>query len=261
MHMVQVLVLSATFIVLIVIIGVSVTIGRRLGAVEVKKHIQHKLEVIGVAESAVFGLLALLIAFTFSGSYERYEYRRMHIIEEANTFARAYSYIDIIQPKYQTELRSNIRKYLDLHLTAYSHMPFQMEQVDKDLKQSSEIRKTIWHTLVTACEENPNKTLSQIVIPAVANMFEEADVGVILSEVHMPKTIFLLLIGLASLGAFLVGYNSSENTQKYPIHVASYVLLTAITIFVILNIEFPRAGFLGLKTVDQMLIDVRTDMN
>ncbi len=44
----------------------------------------------GPAEAAVFGLLGLLLAFTFSGATSRFEVRRHLITEEANAIGTAY---------------------------------------------------------------------------------------------------------------------------------------------------------------------------
>ena len=51
------------------------------------------------------------------------------------------------------------------------------------------------------------------------------------------------------------------NKQKHPIHIISYVLLTAFTLYIIVNLEFPRVGFIRFSSFDQMLMDVREDMN
>jgi CDP-diglyceride synthetase len=91
-------------------------------------------------------------------------------------------------------------------------------------------------------------------------MFDTAHLGMNLTLVHPPVIIFVLLIGLTIMGAILVGYNASENQQKNPIHLLSYVLLMAFIIYVIINIEYPRVGFIRSNAFDQLLVDVRKDM-
>ncbi len=49
----------------------------------------------GVIEGAMFALLGLLIAFTFSGAAERFERRRALIVEEANAIGTAYLRLDL----------------------------------------------------------------------------------------------------------------------------------------------------------------------
>jgi len=247
-------------IVLLLILWGSVALGRRFGLKQIQKNGKHKLEVVGVAESAVFGLLGLLIAFTFSGAYERYENRKFHILEEANVFDTAYEMIDFVAPKYQPDLRRDVRQYLDLHLATYHDIP-NMTAVGADMYKAIAVQHRIWHTIILANNDDPNHAILQLVAPAMSKMFEAFHSGINVSLIHPPPVIFLLLIGLAALGGFLVGYNVAESAERNPVHVLCYVLLTAFIMYLILNLEYPRVGFVKLTTFDQMLVDVRQDMN
>jgi hypothetical protein len=55
----------------------------------------------GALEAAVFGLLALLIAFTFSGAASRFDARRHLVVEEANAIGTAYLRVDLLPPAVQ----------------------------------------------------------------------------------------------------------------------------------------------------------------
>lgn len=247
-------------VLLLLILWTCVELGRALGVRHLKQHSQQKLEVVTVAESAVFGLLALLVAFTFSGAYDRFESRKMHLVEEANVFDTAYNYIDLIPENMQPELRDNMRKYFEAYIQAFNDIPY-MSQVKADLQTAQYYENKIWHLTVKSCDESTNKTLAQIYIPAFSNMFEKAHMGYYITQIHPPYIIFALLICLAALGAFLVGYTSAENIKKHPLHSICYVLLTAFTIYVIINIEFPRIGFINLGTFDNILLEVLKNMN
>jgi hypothetical protein len=258
--MIHIFLVLIVLLILLSILGASVLIGGRFGRKQLEHHSQHKLEVVGVAEGAVFGLLGLLIAFTFSGAYDRYETKKVHIVDEANVFDSAYELIDLLPLKYQHDLRVNIRKYLDLHVASYNHIPDDA-LVGNDLGQAIDVQHKIWSDVVTAAKENPGNSLTQQMIPAVNKMFDTFHAGINMTLIHPPVIIFVLLIGLAALGAFLVGFTAAENQQKHSVHVWSYVLLTALIIYIIINLEYPRMGFIRFNSFDQMLQDVREDMN
>lgn len=247
------------FLLLTVILLLSVELGRFIG----KKHLQNqshkKLEVISVAESSVFALLALLIAFTFSGAYDRFESRKMHLIQEANIFDEAYNYIELLPKNIQTEFREDMRKYFDAYISAFNHIPY-TSKVNEDLRIARFYEEKIWHAVVKATAESTDKTLAQVYIPAFNDMFEAAHTGFYITQIHPPVIIFVLLTVLAMLGAFLIGYISAENHRKYPLHSICYVLLTSFTIFVVVNMEFPRVGFINLGTFDSILLEVRRNM-
>ncbi|HEX6722674.1 MAG TPA: hypothetical protein VF107_14000, partial [Burkholderiaceae bacterium] len=64
-------------------------------------------------EAAVFGLLGLLIAFTFSGALTRFDLRRAQVVDEANAIGTAYLRIDLLPASAQPRLRETFRQYVD----------------------------------------------------------------------------------------------------------------------------------------------------
>src|SRR5437879_73732 len=70
----------------------------------------------GAVEAALFGLLGLLIAFTFSGAATRFDTRRQLIIDEANMIGTAYLRIDLLPADAQPALREKFRQYVDSRL-------------------------------------------------------------------------------------------------------------------------------------------------
>jgi CDP-diglyceride synthetase len=258
--MLHILIAAVVLVALLLTLAFSIMIGRRCGRAQLESQPGQKLEVLGVAEGAVFGLLGLMIAFTFAGADDRYESRKTHIIEEANAFEAAYAITDTLPPQYQPALRKNIREYLDLHLAAYSHIPY-MNIVREDMEQSQIIQHKIWDQAVAATDASSNHDLNQLVLPLINKMFDLTHSGIDMVFIHPPRTIFLLLIGLAALGAFLIGYIAAENKQKRSVHIYSYVLLTALIIYIIINLEYPRVGFIRINYFDQILTDVRIDMD
>src|SRR4249919_3832924 len=71
-------------------------IGRRIGARRLARDPEGLAKGAGAAEAAVFGLLGLLIAFTFSGAASRFEERRHLVTREANAIGTAYLRIDLL---------------------------------------------------------------------------------------------------------------------------------------------------------------------
>jgi len=71
---------------------------------------------IGTIEGAVFGLLALLVALTFSGAAARFDTRRQLIVEETNDIGTAYLRLDLLPPSAQPALRESFRQYVGMRL-------------------------------------------------------------------------------------------------------------------------------------------------
>lgn len=64
----------------------------------------------GAVEGAVFALLGLLVAFTFSGAASRFDARRALVAEEANAIGTAYLRVDLVPANAQPALRDLFRR-------------------------------------------------------------------------------------------------------------------------------------------------------
>ena len=71
--------------------------GRRIGGRAIARHGAAGLPSIGSLEAAVFALLGLMIAFTFSGALSRFDARRAQAVDEANAIGTAYYRIDEVK--------------------------------------------------------------------------------------------------------------------------------------------------------------------
>ena len=94
-------------------------VGRRIGKARVVHHPEGLAKGSGAVEAGIYGLLGLLIAFTFSGGASRFESRRQMVTEEANAIGTAYLRIDLLPEASQPVLRQLFREYLDSRLETY----------------------------------------------------------------------------------------------------------------------------------------------
>jgi hypothetical protein len=251
---------ASVLIFLIVVLSLSVLAGRRYGRNEIIKNEEDKLEVVTVAEGAVFTLLALLIAFSFSGAYERFEHRKLHMIDEANAIATAYQRISLLAPAAQPELRNDLRQYVDIGLEIYRDA-IHFDKAKNDFKRFGVQEEKTWNDTVAAVKLTNDGSVLEMVVTAMNNMFETQNQGFVLMEVHPPGAIFILLIGLAILSGFLVGYTTAETKTKTSLHILSFIAITAFTIYIIVDLEFPRAGMIRVDSFDKIIKTVRHRMD
>jgi hypothetical protein len=74
---------------------ISLEAGYRVGRRSSKRNPERGFEGVGAMEAAVFSLLGLLLAFSFSGATSRFDTRRQLIVQEANAIATAYQRLDL----------------------------------------------------------------------------------------------------------------------------------------------------------------------
>ena len=78
---------------------------------------------------------------------------------------------------------------------------------------------------------------------------------------HPPVVIFVLLCGLSLISALLVGHGASVGRERSWLHTATFAATLALSVYVIVDLEFPRLGLIRIDSADQVLIDLRKSMD
>ena len=124
-------------------------IGRRFGQRRLRQDPDKALTGVSTIEGSIFGLLGLLVAFTFSGAASRFDARRQRIIAEANNIGTAYLRLDLLAAEARTELQGLFRQYTDSRIETYRKVP-DMAAVKGEIAKSQELQNAMWNRSVAA---------------------------------------------------------------------------------------------------------------
>jgi hypothetical protein len=214
---------------------------------------------IGAIEGGILGLLGLLIAFTFSGAQSRLEMRRQEAVEEANDIRTAYLRLDLLPAERQPELRDLFRKYLEKRISACQALP-NVKLALHELEEASKLQEVIWLRAVDACRmENPLDA-GDLLLPAINAMIDITSQRTMAAKTHTPVLILIALFVVGMSSAVISGYAIAASTRRKLLHLLAFATATAITIYVILNLEYPRIGLIRLDWTDQALVELLDKM-
>ena len=235
-------------------------IGRRIGTARLARDPEGLAKGAAAAEAAVFGLLGLLIAFTFSGAASRFEDRRHLVVAEANAIGTAYLRLDLLPVDAQPEMRTLFGRYLDARLATYQNVDDLIFAKAK-LSESTALQGNIWTKAWAACQRpGAAAQATMLLLPALNEMIDITTTRQMATQNHPPLVIFLLLGGLSLVGALLVGYGSSPNKDRSWFHMVVFAAILSLTVYVIVDLEFPRLGLIRVDAADQVLIELRQSM-
>jgi hypothetical protein len=235
-------------------------VGRRVGIARLARDPEGLTKGASAAEAAVFGLLGLLIAFTFSGAASRFEDRRHLITTEANAIGTAYLRLDLLSEDTQPEMKDLFRRYVEIRLATYRDFADQTA-TDAALAEGAALQGNIWAKALTACRkpEAPAHA-AMLVLPALNEMIDITTTRVMATRNHPPLIVFLLLGALSLVGALLVGYGTSPNKDRSWFHTVVFAAILSLTVWVIVDLEFPRLGLIRVDAADQVLLELRKTM-
>lgn len=221
-------------------------VGHRMGRRKLARDPAHAESGAGNVDAVVLSLLGLLIAFTFSNAYLRYEQRRQLIVSEANAIGTALLRVDLLPAYARPELRGLFRDYCLARLESWRMLTDDQAALQTVVKYTA-IQQKIWASVIEATQDETHGDARKLMIPAVNDMIDISTTRLIVIQSHPPNMIFILL-GVLSLGAaWLTGYGMSRSEQLSKLHVMAFSLLACLALYVIVDIEYPRYGFVTLE--------------
>ena len=204
----------------------------------------------GAINGAVFALLGLILAFSFSGAAGRFEHRRDLIVAETNAIGTAYLRVDLLPADAQPAVRDAFRRYIDSRVTVYDQIgnPAGFRAA---LRRSGALQAEIW-TLAVAAGKRPDAApgSNQVLLPAINEMIDLTATRAFATMMHPPEVIHIMLIGLATVSGFLAGLGMASGRQLPLVHPISFALIMTSAIYLTIDLEYPRAGFISVDNFE-----------
>ena len=213
----------------------------------------------GTVHGAVFALLGLMIAFTFSGAASRFDHRRDLIVEEANNIGTAYLRIGLLPEATQGPLQDKFRQYADSRLQTYRAGP-DLARVSQLLQQTAELQRQIWKMALEGIDHASTPPVAALILPSLNDMFDIVTTRTAATQMHPPAIVWVMLGGLTLVCSFLVGYDLAGGVRRNRLHVLTFAFLFSLTLYVIIDMEYPRVGLIRVTAMDRVLQDVRDSM-
>ena len=233
-------------------------LGRRVGALQRVRIMEGGASGVGAVEAAIFGLLGLLIAFTFQGASARFDGRREQIVQEANHIGTAWLRIDLLPASAQPGMRELFRQYLDSRLETYRKIP-DMVAVKAELGRTTRLQGEIWKVAIAGQKESGPIIVTGL-LPVLNEMFDIVTTRTMAAKTHPPSIVFYMLALMACAAAFMAGHGMSGSKTRSWVHSVGFAASLAVTVFVIMDMEYPRRGLIRVDSFDQLLTDLRRSM-
>ena len=230
---------------------VCLEIGYRI-AVRRVKTIPHAFEGFGAIEAAVFGIFGLLLSLSFFGAATRLDARRQLIVNEANAIATAYTRIDLLPNAEQPEVRHLFREYLDERIRISESSD--ETQALAEMSRGTELRQAIWSRGVSATREGIAG--APLLLAALNQMSEIASAKAIAVRTHLPALVFFFLIAAGLLSAVVAGFGMARGHRNW-VSVLAYASIVTLTMYVMIDMEYPRAGLIRIGAADLAMTRLR----
>jgi len=210
---------------------------------------------LGPLEGSLLGLLSLLLSFTFQMAAQRYDQRRSVLIDETNRIGTAVLRSDLLQKKDREEVRGLFRNYVKTRI-AYYEAAADKTKIDASIAESNRLSKLIWGHAIES-KLLPQERL--MLIAALNDMIDVVTTRESMREATIPNTILWLLLVLSFLSSIVIGY-CTESRLLDSIIAQAFTVVVCLTVFIILDLDRPRRGFITLQTEEKHMTALLSDL-
>ncbi len=168
--------------------------------------------------------------------------------------------LDLLPADAQPALRENFRGYVDARLEVYRKLP-DIAAAKEELAKATKLQREIWRQAVTGSRaQDSHPDAAKLLLPALNQMIDITTTRTVATQMHPPAIIFAMLFGLALVASLLAGYGMADSKARSWLHLIGFAVVMAVSVCVILDIEFPRLGFIRVAAFDQALVELRESM-
>jgi hypothetical protein len=238
----------------------SIETGYRVGKRRLKKYPESKSEGAGAVESSIFGILGLILAFTFTGTLSRYENRIQLVLKEANAIGTAYDRLDLLSKNDQDKLRPLYREYVQSRINIFEN--YENRQLSNSyFRQGQKLQGQIWDIANASVLVDKNPGIITLVLSSTGDMIDVANERLQATRTHPPTIVYILLFTLALASAFMVGQDMSVNEKRPLFYMVIFCVTISLITYIIIDLENPRIGLTRISDQsDKILVETLKNM-
>jgi len=203
-------------------------------------------------ESAVLGLLALMIAFTFAMALSRFESRRDAVLNEANAIGTTALRARLLPTPQSTETLKLLREHVQIRLDITQRIATQA-QFDAGVSRSNQIQEALWQQALEVAAKDNGMVPTGLFIQTLNEMIDDQEKRLTALRNQVPNIVLLALYGVATVAGAFSGYAGGLGTRASRLPVYAMIFLICAVILLIQDLDRPSTGL--IVTYQQPMID------
>lgn len=191
----------------------------------------------GLVVSAVFGLLALLLGFTFALAIDRFETRRVLVQEEANAIGTAFTRAQLLNEPHRSRIRGILLEFTANRIALAQTRP---ERARDLLATNDRLLADYWDASAAAFSTIERLDFSTAFIESVNEVLNVEATRKSTRLARVPVEVFALLMIYVVMSAGVLGVESIE--RRTLSLSALFVTLLTLCLLLVLDIDRPVLG-------------------
>ena len=212
----------------------------------------NKGEDMGTLAGSALGLLALLLAFTFSLALSRYEVRRALVLDEANAIGSTANFALMLPEPAKGSVLSMLRDYGAVRIGL--GVPYDPGKLERDVAKSLDLQSRLWQQAVAVSAMAPQSRPASQFAAALDEMIKIHEKRLMALRYHVPNAVIVMLLAVAIVAMVFTGYQVGlleTRLREVSLLMAATVGIVIVMVF---DLDQPSRGLIQVSP--QALVDV-----
>jgi hypothetical protein len=219
---------------------------------------RERLSDIGPVEAAVAGLLALVLAFSFSLAAQRFDARQSVVVAQAKAIEATFLRCALLDRDDRAYCEDRLRAYVDL-LVAYNAAPRDQKKIDAVVGQIEDIERELWARVAAVARDRPT-IVNANMLTALSDVIDRRVERIASMRIVVPEEVTVVLLVLCVLWAAVAGYAYGLKRNQKRAAWVIFSVLVALIVYVTIDLDQPRRGIIRLGAGNQSMMDLQTSM-
>jgi len=252
--------LVGTILIMILFIEFGFRLGKNAQAQAKKAQTSQVRAIMG----AGLGLLAFMLAFTFSTAQSHFEARVQNLAEEARIARNAFLQADLLTEPRRSQAKVLLKDYITLRsVRTNQDMDNAAKNIATLLEKSEDIQHQLWliaaQTTRQAKDAKREDKESELFMASVLALTDIHYIRVHAAVMNrIPLTIWITLYLMAILSMIIMGYQAGLTDRRSPVATMTLAVAFSAVIILITDLDRPIMSFFDINI--QMLVDLQEDM-
>jgi len=254
------LLLIGTIVIMVVFIEYGFRLGKRAQAQAKKAQTSQVRAIMG----AGLGLLAFMLAFTFSTAQSHFEVRVQSLAEEARIARNAFMQADLLAEPERSQVKQLLKDYVEVRIGInQSSKLVTVEKIAQLIQISEQIQLDLWSLAVKGSVQTSEGQVED----GQKGMFMGSVIA--LTDIHytrvhsaimnrIPFTIWMTLYLMAALSMIIMGYQAGLTDRRSPVATITLAVAFSAVIILITDLDRPIMSFFEINK--QLLVDLNEYM-
>jgi hypothetical protein len=246
--------LELALILLAIVLGTT-ALGLLLGRY-LRHRSEHLREPVGVLQTALLGLVGLILAFGLALAVGRYESRRAAVVDEANAIGTTYLRAQTLPEPIRTQSLARLVRYTDTSIALSGSVP-NSAGARTAIAKGQLLQRELWGFAGQALSDQPVASAPRLYVETLNEMIDMQTVRVAALNNRVPGAVLAVEVGGAAIALGLLAFYLAILGRG-----VSTVMLAAgvITLLLLVTFDLDRPTRGLIRVPDTPLVNLRASM-